>query len=79
MSQQQNTIGAGEYKAKCLKIMDEVNNNHRVITITKRGKPIAKLVPIIENALDVFGCMQNTLKIKKDIISPIDTKWESNE
>jgi prevent-host-death family protein len=40
-------IPAGEFKAKCLKIMDQVKNYHEEIIITKHGKPVAKLVPIM--------------------------------
>ena len=40
------TIGAAQFKAECLGLMDEVNLKHTRITITKRGKPIAQLVPV---------------------------------
>lgn len=73
------TIAAGEFKAKCLKIMDTVKKYHSQITITKHGKPIAKLVPIISEPIDVFGCMKGTVSIKGDIISPIDVTWNANE
>ncbi len=39
-------IPAGEFKAKCLKLMDEVNATGEELVITKRGKPVARLVPI---------------------------------
>ncbi len=38
-------ISAAEFKAKCLKIMDEIARTRKPIVITKRGKPVAKLVP----------------------------------
>ena len=41
---------AGEFKAKCLKIMDQVKNYHEEIIITKHGKPVAKLVPVEEKS-----------------------------
>jgi prevent-host-death family protein len=37
------TIGATEFKAKCLQLLDEVDAEG--ITITKHGKPVARLVP----------------------------------
>lgn len=75
------SIQAGEFKAKCLRLMDEVKKNHFSITITKHGKPIAKLVPIDDEASNkvFFGCMKDTITIVGDIISPIETDWESNE
>lgn len=39
------TIAAGEFKAKCLKLMDEANEMNQPITITKRGKVVGQFVP----------------------------------
>jgi len=72
-------IPAGEFKAKCLKIMEEVNLQHKTIIITKRGKPIAKLVPFNDTPLSLFGVMEGSVKIKGDIINPTGEKWEANE
>ena len=44
-SSQARTIPAGEFKAKCLKLMDEVNETGVPIIITKRGRPVSRLVP----------------------------------
>jgi prevent-host-death family protein len=74
------TISAGEFKAKCLKLMDYVNQSHQVIVITKHNKPVARLTPITDEPKDVFGCMKNTVTIKSNIIDPIDVLWkEDNE
>lgn len=72
-------VPAGEFKAKCLQLMDEVQTKHRTFTITKRGVPIARLVPIENEELDLFGCMKGSIVIKGDIVSPLDIKWEANE
>jgi prevent-host-death family protein len=72
-------IKAGEFKAKCLELMDWVAAGHEEIVITKRGKPVAKLVPVEEKLpQDVFGCMKGTAIQLGDIISPIDVDWEAN-
>ncbi|TAK76652.1 MAG: type II toxin-antitoxin system Phd/YefM family antitoxin [Gammaproteobacteria bacterium] len=73
------SIQAGNFKAKCLQLMDEVHDKHISITITKHGKPIAKLIPIDETPLDLFGCLKNTITIQGDITAPIDVSWEANE
>jgi prevent-host-death family protein len=66
-------IAAAEFKVNCLRLMDEVARQRRPIVITKRGKPIAKLVPIEEQQpIDLFGRMAGSIKICGDIISPID-------
>lgn len=72
-------IKAGEFKAKCLELMDRVQSRHEEIIITKRGRPVAKLVPIEpEPAVDAFGFMKGTGEILGDIISPVDVEWEAN-
>ena len=40
------TIPAGAFKQGCLRILDEVAETHGEVVITKRGKPVAKLVPV---------------------------------
>ncbi|OJX14370.1 MAG: prevent-host-death protein [Caedibacter sp. 37-49] len=70
-------IGAGEFKAKCLKLMDLTEQKHETIIITKRGIPIAKLVPYSETSPSLFGFMKQSLKVKGDIINPIEEKWDA--
>lgn len=47
-------VAAAEFKANCLRLMDEVARQRRPIIITKRGKPVARLVPVEEQPLDLF-------------------------
>ena len=65
-------VAAAEFKANCLRLMDEVARQRRPIIITKRGKPVAKLVPVEQGPIDLFGYMAGTAKICGDIISPIE-------
>ena len=68
-------IAAGEFKARCLQLMDEVDRDGIEVVITKRGRPVAKLVPVREEKLSPFGWMKGTVKIHGDIVSP-DEDWE---
>jgi len=69
-------IPAAQFKANCLRLMDEVAQRRTPIVITKRGKPVAKLVPIDDKPIDLFGYMAGTIKICGDIVSPIDdVEW----
>ena len=72
------TIPAGAFKARCLAIMDEVAAKRQAVVITKRGKPVAKLVPVEQEKDDIFGFMKGkgTVEIKGDIISPALTPEE---
>jgi prevent-host-death family protein len=65
------TVAAGYFKARCLKIMDEVHSTRVPVTITKKGKPVAKLVPADGQPEEVFGCLRNEIEIVGDIVSPL--------
>lgn len=79
MNKMTHSIQAGDFKARCLQLMDEVNEKHVSFTITKHGRPVAKLIPIDEKPVDLFGCMKNTVTIQGDIISSVDVSWEAEE
>ena len=70
------TIGAGEFKTHCLRLIDEVNQTKQPIIITKHGKPMAELVPIAEETYSLFGCLQNTAEITGDIVKGTGETWE---
>jgi prevent-host-death family protein len=74
-----NEIPAGEFKAKCLKLLDEVQQQHRQIVITKRGKPVARLVPLAAELPDIFGRMKGTVEILGDIVSPTGEIWNADK
>ena len=48
MAMKERQIGAGAFKQRCLAIIDEVAKTHRPVTISKRGKPMARLVPLVK-------------------------------
>jgi len=72
------TIQASYFKAHCLKIMDEVRTTRELVTITKKGKPVAKLVPADGQPEDVFGCLKGEIEIVGDVLSPLvrPEDWE---
>jgi prevent-host-death family protein len=70
-------MAAGEFKAKCLKIMDEINKTGKSMIVTKRGVPVMKVVPI-RNAKkkkdDFFGRLKGIIEIvgdPDDLIKPV--------
>ena len=65
------TMGAGEFKAKCLRVMEEVRKYRTPVVITKKGRPVAKLVPPDEPKRSIFGCMADKIKIVGDVESPV--------
>ncbi len=72
-------IPAGEFKAKCLAIMDQVLRSGEPVLVTKHGKPVVKLVPAENRADDIFGYMAGKVKIVGDIVGPITPleDWET--
>lgn len=71
-------IQAGKFKAECLKIMDEVHAKKYSCIITKRNKPIAKLVPLEEeNPPITFGKMKGTAHIKGNLIQTVGEEWNA--
>jgi prevent-host-death family protein len=64
------TIAAGSFKVHCLAIMDEVQSKRQAVLITKRGKPVAKLVPVENAKDDIFGFYKGKIKINGDVVSP---------
>jgi len=70
------TIPAGAFKVHCLAIMDEVQAKREAVVITKRGKPVAKLVPVEQEKDDIFGFYKGKIKVTGDIVSPALTPEE---
>ena len=65
------TMPAGEFKARCLRVMEEVKKYRTPVVITKKGRPVAKLVPPDASATGVFGCMSGSARIVGDIEAPV--------
>lgn len=72
-------MAAGEFKAKCLQVMDQVHATRNPVVITKRGKAIAKLVPAEESRTSAFDSLKGQIEIVGDIVSPIvpAEDWEA--
>lgn len=70
------TISAAEFKATCLELMDEVAKSHGEIVITKRGKAVARLVPV-EPPPPLAGSLAGTVEVKGDIVAPTGEAWEA--
>lgn len=72
----QTAIGAGEFKAKCLQLLDDIAEQRGTLIITKHGKPVAKLVPV-EPEQRMFGALKGSVVEEPDILAPINVDWES--
>ena len=68
---------ASEFKAKCLKMIDEIAESGDGVVVTKRGVPLVKIVPIRERPKSIYGVDKGKIKILGDIVSPIDVEWDA--
>jgi prevent-host-death family protein len=72
MKKKTNTVGAGEFKAKCLALLDEVSESGRHVVITKRGRPVAEVVPVRD-----VPSLEGSIVREGDLISPLDETWNA--
>jgi prevent-host-death family protein len=70
---------AGQFKVRCLKVMDDVQSTREPVVMTKKGRPVAKLVPAEELSDDFLGKLSGMMKIVGDITQPIEDPeaWEA--
>jgi prevent-host-death family protein len=73
------TMTAGKFKMQCLKVIDRVNATREPVVITRKGRPIAKLVPAGRPKENFFGCLAGIIEIVGDIESPVEPPeaWEA--
>lgn len=72
-------MGISKFKTNALKILDQVSKTHEVIVITRRGKPLAQIIPYRTNDKHPMpGTLSETLVFEGDIISPLDENmWDA--
>ncbi len=72
------TIGISQFKAHALKVVDRVHRTREGVVITKRGKPVAQVLPVSDANIPVtMGHLSDTLLFEHDIITPLGgDMWE---
>ncbi len=71
------TIGAGEFKARCLELIDTVARTGADLVITKRGKAVARLAPLV--AKEPKKSLKGSVLADDDVVSPLGLTWEADE
>ena len=71
-------MGAGEFKAKCLSVLDSVAREQEAVYITKRGKLVAVLVPPAEAIDGLVRSLEGSVLAEGDIVGPIGEPWEAD-
>lgn len=68
------SVPAAEFKSHCLSLLDEVADTGRAIVVTKRGRPVARVVPIEDN---VRESLLGSVLEEHDLLAPIDDPWDA--
>jgi prevent-host-death family protein len=72
-------IAAGEFKAKCLKLMDDVKSSRMPLVVTKHGKPVVMILPFEEDKPFPFGYMKGKISTNGDIVGPAGEVWDADK
>jgi antitoxin (DNA-binding transcriptional repressor) of toxin-antitoxin stability system len=72
------TIPAGQFKAHCLAILDEVAVKRERIVVTKHGKSVAQIIPCPHPTGNRKNPLKNSIVFEKNIIDPVDVVWEED-
>lgn len=69
------TIPASKFKAACLDALDRVAESGEVVIITRKGRPIAKLVPIVD---EPAPSLRGSVTYHGDIVAPTGESWDAD-
>jgi prevent-host-death family protein len=69
-------VSVSNFKTHCLEYIENTHTEHFEYIVTKRNKPVAKLIPL-DNETFHFGQLEGTAVIKGDIICSLDIDWET--
>ncbi len=65
----ESTLGASEFKAKCLRLLDEVAEHGHTLIITKHGRPVARVAPVDAPRRTLRGAWKGLVEIKGDLVN----------
>jgi prevent-host-death family protein len=74
MVKSRTTVAAGDFKARCLALLDEVAESGTELIVTKRGRPVARVVPV-----EAPPGLSGSVVREDDLISPIADPWTAAE
>lgn len=73
MSRERRAIPASRFKARCLALLDEVERTHDTIVVTKRGRPVAR---VVSAAPTLRRSLRGSVTVHGDLTAPIGEAWE---
>lgn len=77
MDEHRIEISASRFKARCLALLDEVAETKVPLVVTKRGRPVARLVPM-EDAEEATLLGSVSYAREEDLLEPVDESWDAD-
>ena len=75
MKSKLTTMAAGEFKAKCLSVLDDVERRRRTVIVTKRGRPVAQVVPLPASR---GSTLEGSLLHDEEPLAPVAVSWKAD-
>ena len=69
-------IGAAKFKEQCLALLDQLDADGLVVT--KRGKPVARVLPYESQEGDLIGSLRHKLKVRGDVFAT-GLRWDADD
>jgi len=72
-------IPIGQFKTHCYKILEQSQKDHKSFIITKRGKSIARIIPLDSSSTkhSIFGIMKESASVNGDIVESLNLQWNA--
>jgi prevent-host-death family protein len=75
MIRSRRTVTASEFKARCLALLDEVRATRETLVVTKRGKPVARVVAMEDE--EAPRPLRGSVRVHGDLVAPLDDSWDT--
>jgi prevent-host-death family protein len=75
MKMKDELVPAGEFKAKCLALFDQVATGKRTFVVTKRGRPVARIIPL---STGKPSSLRGSLLHEEDLLAPVAVDWDAH-
>ncbi len=74
-----NEVSTSELKARCSAIVERVAGRRESIIVTRRGRRVARLVPLNAESQSLFGFARGAITVRGDLMASIDVDWEAQQ
>ena len=71
------SVTVSRFKSQCLALLEDVRKKRERLLITKRGKPLAEVIPVSADSTAKGGWLRGTILYEGDIVSPLGISWKA--